>query len=73
MLYQSVDTSRVSEKKKFLSDIRSSKNSTFGGHTEFLLNLFLLLQFLTKFSMVYASICPLKWSWSVTVLALKLV
>jgi hypothetical protein len=53
-------------------DIRSSKNSTFGGPTEFLLNLFLLLQFLTKFSMVYALYVPwnghgwsqyLSWSW----------
>jgi len=73
MLYQSVDTSRIGETFFFLSDIGSSKNSTFGGSTEFLLNLFLLLQFLTKFSMVYAFICPLEWSWSVTVLILKLV
>lgn len=72
MLYQSVDTSRVGETLFFLSNIRSSKNSTFGGPTEFLLNLFLLLKFLTKFSMVYALYVPwnghgrsqyLSWSW----------
>jgi hypothetical protein len=39
MLYQSVDTSRFGETFFFLSDIRSSKNSTFGGSTEPIFNL----------------------------------